>query len=291
MQLNTKQIPNWSKEEMRDELNEFIQIYSERPIKKNISGMRFSHMFAFYFMLKNLNPEFVIESGVLRGQGTWLIEKTLPNARILSIDIKLHLREYISNRAEYSSLDFKFHDFSQIDPNKTLVFFDDHQNCIERLKECKWFGIKHVIFEDNYPPNEGDCYTLRQVVSGSGYKIRENIFYERLKGLIIFLWFQIHAIFKNKYPFIDHRRFRANHVKPNMIDLKYINKNIEIYYEFPPVTDPTSDFKENFNHYHNSAKHHHYKTKEPLLTEAEEDKFKIAFDENSYNWIVYVRLC
>mgnify|MGYP001276169596 CR=1 FL=1 len=76
-----------------------------------------------------------------------------------------------------------------------------------------------------------------------------------------------------------------------MIDLKYINKNIEIYYEFPPVTDPTSDFKENFNHYHNRTKHHHYRTKEPLLTDAEEDKFKIAFDENWYNWIVYVRLC
>ena len=284
MQLNTKQIPNWSKEKMRDELNKFIQIYSERPIKKNIAGMGFSHMFAFYFMLKNLNPEFVIESGVLRGQGTWLIEKTLPNARILSIDINLHLREYISNRAEYSSLDFKFHDFSQIDPNKTLVFFDDHQNCIERLKECKWLGIKHVIFEDNYPPGKGDFYSLKKAISGSGYKINFNVFYERLKGTIIFLWFQLNSIIKNKYPFNDFHRFRANHVMPNMNDLKYINKNVEEYYEFPPVFKPSKNFIKNINH-------DDFEVNDSLLTDEEKNKYQIAFNEkNSYNWLTYLKL-
>ena len=119
LNVNIKKTPDWSIEEKRDELNNFTKIYLDRPIKNNISGMRFPHMFAFYFILKKLNPEFVIESGAYKGQGTWLIEKALPNARILSLDIKLHLREYISNKVEYSSLDFKFHDFSQIDPNKT----------------------------------------------------------------------------------------------------------------------------------------------------------------------------
>jgi len=283
MSLNMKKTPNWSKEAMRDELNKFIKIYLKRPIKNNQGGMMFPHMFAFYFLLKKLNPEFVIESGVYKGQGTWLIEKTLPNARILSLDIKPSYREYTSTNAKYSNLDFRFHDFTQIDSNKTLVFFDDHQNCLERLKECKWMGIKNVIFEDNYPPGYGDFYSLKKIISGSGYKINKNIFFERLKGLVIFLWFQFKSIITNKYPFIDHHRFRSNHVKPNLDDLKYLNKNIELYYEFPPVFKPTKNIVENINY-------DDFKVNESLLTDDEKNEYQNAFDEkNFYNWLTYVK--
>ena len=70
----------------------FEKLYEQRPIKNNIHGMRFQHMFATYFILKKLKPSFVIESGVFRGQSTWLIENTLPQANILSIDIDLSQR-------------------------------------------------------------------------------------------------------------------------------------------------------------------------------------------------------
>ena len=63
-------LPDWSLEEIKNELDNFIQIYSERPIKKNDFGMKFPHMFACYFILKKINPEFVIESGVYKGQST-----------------------------------------------------------------------------------------------------------------------------------------------------------------------------------------------------------------------------
>ena len=60
--------------------------------------MIFSHMFATYFILRKINPPFVMESGVFKSQSTWLIEKTLPNTKILSIDIDLNQREYISKK-------------------------------------------------------------------------------------------------------------------------------------------------------------------------------------------------
>tara|TARA_B110000114_G_C15052515_1_gene381864 strand:+ start:583 stop:1440 length:858 start_codon:yes stop_codon:yes gene_type:complete len=284
MDLEITKKPEWSNEEIKAEIENFIEIYSERPIKNNEFGMKFPHMFAFYFILKKMKPEFVIESGVYKGQSTWLIERILPNAKILSIDIKLHYREYISNKAEYSNLDFKFQDFSKIDPEKTLAFFDDHQNSLERLKECKWFGIKHVIFEDNYPPNKGDFYSLRQIISGTGFKIHKNIFYERLKGIMIFLLFQFNSFFKEKYPLIDHHRFRANHVAPNIADLKYLNKNIEIYYEFPPIFKPIKSLNENIEY-------DNYKIDEPLLDDEKKNKYQIAFDEKDhYNWFTYLRL-
>ena len=77
-------------------LENFVKLYKQRPIKNNIGGMGFSNMFFFYLILKMKKPSFVIESGVFKGQSTWLIENTLPKCEILSIDIDLSQREFIS---------------------------------------------------------------------------------------------------------------------------------------------------------------------------------------------------
>ena len=107
-----KNVPNWKEKEFLIELKKFSKIYKNRPIKNNKGGMRFEHMFATYFMLKKINPPVVIESGVYKGQSTWLIEKALPKSKIISIDIKLDQREYISKKVNYSNIDFKYQNFS-----------------------------------------------------------------------------------------------------------------------------------------------------------------------------------
>ena len=131
--------------------------------------MRFPHMFAMYYMLKKIKPDFIVESGIFKGQSTWLIEKTLPEAKILSIDIDLNQREYISKSKNviYSNDDFINHDYSYL-PDNSLVFFDDHQNALERIFAAYSFGFRHIIFEDNYPKLQGDCYSLKKIYHGSG---------------------------------------------------------------------------------------------------------------------------
>ena len=82
MNLFNKNVPNqWNNSEIIKYLDEFIELYKERPIKDNSGGMKFPHMFALFFFLKTLRPDFVVESGIFKGQSTWLIEKTLPNAK------------------------------------------------------------------------------------------------------------------------------------------------------------------------------------------------------------------
>ena len=91
-------------------LDEFSKLYKQRPIHDNSGGAKVPHMFGLFYILKKLNPKFVIESGVWKGQTTWLIEKTLPKAKIFAIDVKLNKREYISKSKNviYSNKDFKF---------------------------------------------------------------------------------------------------------------------------------------------------------------------------------------
>lgn len=253
MNVFEKNTPNWKISELIEEIKNFSKIYKERPIIKNICGMRFQHMFMTYFILKKIRPSMVIESGVFRGQSTWLIERTLPSCKILSIDIDLSKREYISKRAIYSNIDFKDQDFSNI-PEDTLVFFDDHVNHFERLQQAKFFNIKNIILEDNYQINEGDFYTLKHAFSGVGFNHKFTKL-SLFKTFWIFFKNIIKKFFINKFYFnVDDLKFRLRDQVPNNNHFKNIEKNINIYFEFPNIakyidkdTDVSKEEIESFN--------------------------------------------
>mgnify|MGYP001156791587 CR=1 FL=1 len=266
-----KNIPNWKNEELISELDTFSKIYKTRPIKNNNHGMQFPHMFATYFILKKINPSFVIESGVFKGQSTWLIENTLPNTKILSIDIDLAQRTYISKKAQYSNLDFKYHDFSNI-PDNTLVFFDDHVSHYERLMQAKFFNIKNIILEDNYSENKGDFYCIKHSYKGFGFNHNYKSI-SHIKTLYIFLIEIIKKIFIQNYNFSNDKIFsRLRDHKMNKNDFSNIEKNMDIYYEFPPL----------FFHNENSTK--------PIF-ENKNIEFEIPKEELlNYNNITYIKL-
>tara|TARA_Y200000002_G_scaffold313448_1_gene270904 strand:+ start:495 stop:1280 length:786 start_codon:yes stop_codon:yes gene_type:complete len=232
----SKNPPDWYNDEIKIEIKKFVDIFKNRPIKKNIHGMRFLHMFCTYFILKKIKPSYVIESGVYKGQSTWLIEQTLPECNILSIDINLDQREYISKKATYSNIDFKHQNFQNI-PDDTLVFFDDHVSHYERLQQSKFFNIKNIILEDNYDVGKGDFYSIKHAYENSGFN-HNYTKWSLLKTLLVFMG-EIFKKFLNKnYIFdLEKIKFRLRDRKVNLNDFKNINKNIDIYYEFPNVYD------------------------------------------------------
>jgi len=210
---------NWSTEEIKESIPEFLRLYESKPIDNNEGGMKSPHMFATWFILRKINPTTVIESGVWKGQGTWLIEKTLPNCKIYCIDINLSYIEYKLSNALYFDKDFSEIDWSIIrDKQNTLLFFDDHQNAFERVKLGNEIGFKHFIFEDNYPAKQGDCYSLKKVFMDSGFAPVKR----KQKGLI------------NKLKYLFNRSSNSK-VIPNSKDSQLLQSILDLYYEFPPV--------------------------------------------------------
>jgi hypothetical protein len=155
--------------DLRSELERFLELYMDRPIKNNIGGMGLNHSFAFWRMLRILKPDLVVESGVWKGHSTWLIENALPESRIISFDIKLSKREYVSQKAIYVENDFQYFDWASEDVTNSLILFDDHQNSFNRVVMASFFGFKNMIFEDNYTSDNGDFYTLNHIFSNSGF--------------------------------------------------------------------------------------------------------------------------
>lgn len=253
----------WSPDDIRAAIPEFLRLYNARPIRNNFGGMRSPHMLATWFMLKQLNPAHVIESGVWKGQGTWLLENTLPRAGIYSIDPNLKLREYRSGRAAYFDKDFTQIDWSLIpDKENTVLFFDDHQNAFERLKQGMEWGFKKFIFEDNYPKDRGDCYSLKKAFQHAGH-----IFPEKEGRLV--------ALFNR---FINRRRPPA--IAPNGRDAGFLKDALAVYYEFPPV------FKPEKTRWGDSWADPNYPTAEPLYRVKECDTLDILEEEaRDYTWI------
>lgn len=150
------------------DLDSFTTNVYKPCMQNNKGGMRLPDLFSFYYTLKQLQPKVVIESGVFKGISTRLIRETLPDVQIICIDPnEENLKNgYVdsSEKTKYYTgkkfIDFNDIDWSSIDKDNTLVFFDDHINAVERLISARNSGFKHLFFNDNYPVGGGSHYSL-----------------------------------------------------------------------------------------------------------------------------------
>lgn len=242
----------WSSDEVRECLGEFYSLYQERPIKENGGGMKSGHMLSAWFMVKSLKPKFLIESGVWFGLGTWFFEKASPETQIISIDPMPEHRQYTSDKVDYRTQDFLKTDWSDIDKDNTFIFFDDHQNFLERFKYCCENGFKKLSWEDNYPYCQGDCYSPKKILANKNW----------VKDIA------------------GHRTWNVK----NDEDFEYLTKNIKIYQEMRPI------FKDPFTRWGDLWSNEKYPTDEPLLSSSESaEKYPVYFDErHDYTWICYI---
>ena len=246
-------------EEIREELDKFYKIYQDRPIKDNEGGMKSPHLFNTWFLIKKINPKLIIESGVWKGLGTWILEKAAPNAKILSFDVTYQHLEYASDHVKYFQQDittidwdkFLSEEYPNIKKEEILIFLDDHQNFLNRIEFVKSIDLTHVLYEDNYPISQGDTYSPKKILSMRDYVM-------------------------------DNAGDRTSY-KFSFFDYERLTQAIDTYQEMPPIIktkdtrwgDPWSD--------------EHYPTKSPYLTSSEATKYPLYLQEaNSYTWICYM---
>ncbi|PWA36925.1 hypothetical protein CTI12_AA595300 [Artemisia annua] len=174
----------WTTKDLLKGLEEFVPIYETRPIKNNMYGMGFDHSFGLWFMARWLKPDLMIESGAFKGHSTWVLRQAMPDTRIISVTPR-HPEKYLKkgpayvdgNCTYFAGKDFV--DFGKVnwatvmkkhgitDLSRVLIFFDDHQNELKRLKQALKAGFSHLVFEDNYDTGTGDHYSLRQICDQS----------------------------------------------------------------------------------------------------------------------------
>ncbi len=158
---------------------EFARLYENRPFD-NSNGLHAMGAFNLFYLMRSIDPTFVVESGIWRGFSTWIIGQAVPQARVMCLDPVLAFDSYLDQSkylpvyrlpgAEYSHEDFSAHDYPIRDAETSVVFFDDHHNKLRRLRTAKLRNFRHIIFDDNMPYPYTHL-SLEQIIAEGG---REN---------------------------------------------------------------------------------------------------------------------
>ena len=126
----------------------FDKIFRKCPISSLSGGMGYNNGLFCFCLIRAIQPDIVIESGIWRGYSTYLIDKsTSENSRILSFDINLSLIEWKSPKANYH--DYDLSDYTEPINGKTLALFDDHVSHFDRIKYCFDKNIEFILLDDD----------------------------------------------------------------------------------------------------------------------------------------------
>jgi hypothetical protein len=250
--------PPFARQAMKERLPEFLRVFAERPFKDNHGGMRAPHLFGAWFMVQTLRPTHIVESGIFKGLGTWLLEQAAPEARLCCIDPNPASIVYRSARAQYFTRDFSEIPWD-LPRETTLLFFDDHQDALSRVELAEQAGFVHLIFEDNYPAERGDCYSLKKALMGEAVPPPKSLGQRALRAL------------KGPTPAQED-------------PVGYLERTLETYFEFPPVRRPAT------TRWGDAWTDDMYPTPPTLLDDAPVEGDPFLTDAQDYTWICYAKL-
>jgi len=139
----------FEKIKLLNSIERYEEIFRHSKIRDSNGGFGFNNGLFFYVLISHFQPKKILESGVWRGYSTFLIdEATSVDSKIISFDINLGKREFISKKASYFESDLSLVstvNFSKID----FALFDDHVSIYDRLKFSLKNEIEIVIVDDD----------------------------------------------------------------------------------------------------------------------------------------------
>ncbi|KAL6966089.1 hypothetical protein U1Q18_044109 [Sarracenia purpurea var. burkii] len=263
----------WTSKDLLKGLEEFVPIYETRPIKNNMYGMGFDHSFGLWFIARWLKPDLMIESGAFKGHSTWVLRQAMPDKHIVSISPR-HPEKYLKKGPAYVDenctyfagkdfVDFGSLDWGRVmkkhgikDFSRVLVFFDDHQNELKRLKQALKAGFRHLVFEDNYDTGTGDHYSLRQIcdqfyIRGGGHscfkdsdeariRSRRKKFWEKAMDIEELCgpgeaWWGVKGQMRDDFNHSNKGITYEEHFKNS----RFVESVLDVYWELPPVAGPS----------------------------------------------------
>ncbi|GMY34319.1 hypothetical protein FCV25MIE_29561 [Fagus crenata] len=263
----------WTSKDLIKGLEEFVPIYETRPIKNNMYGMGFDHSFGLWFIARWLKPDLMIESGAFKGHSTWVLRQAMPDMPILSLSPR-HPEKYLKKGPAYVDgnctyfagkdfVDFGSVDWGSVmkkrgitDLSRVLIFFDDHQNELKRIKQALKAGFQHLVFEDNYDTGTGDHYSLRQIcdqfyIRGGGHscfkdsdeariRLKRKKFWEKAVDIEELCgmgeaWWGVRGYMRDDFNHSNQPISYAEHFQNS----RFLESILDVYWELPPVAGPS----------------------------------------------------
>ncbi|MCP2669709.1 hypothetical protein NHF40_02050 [Maricaulaceae bacterium EIL42A08] len=139
-------------EQFRQIFSDFFQSYVPgipETLINNVGSTNHQGLLPLWITAHELAPTHVIESGVFIGGSLRMFRNALPSARIDAYDISFGPLRYHDDSIIYSESEWSLSPPELEDPDRTLVFFDDHISAARRIQEARSLNIRWIVFDDN----------------------------------------------------------------------------------------------------------------------------------------------
>ncbi len=127
----------------------FWDLIAAAPVAQKRGGNGFNGALQLYVLMRALNPEVIVESGVFRGLTTWVMRQACPQAEIFCFDPDLSGLRYRDARAHYHAGDWSAARLPRLEAERAVGFFDDHISQARRVLEARERGLTRLIFDDD----------------------------------------------------------------------------------------------------------------------------------------------
>ena len=139
----------YDKHKIVEYISEFDYLFSKSPVKEHESGFGYNEGVFLFTILKIINPEIVIESGVMKGFTSYLIDAaTNNNCKIFCYDINFSNKIFNSSKAKYINSDIS-KNIPSMGHKKVVALWDDHTSQLDRLKFSQEHKIVYNFFDDD----------------------------------------------------------------------------------------------------------------------------------------------
>lgn len=139
----------YNKPQIEKYVQEFELVFMQSPVKEHESGFGYNEGVFFYSILKIINPELVVESGVMKGFTTYLIDAATNNeCKIFSYDINFENKVFSSKKAQYNNFDIS-KKVPLVKNQRAVALWDDHTSQLDRLKFSQEHKIEFNFFDDD----------------------------------------------------------------------------------------------------------------------------------------------
>ena len=139
----------YDKQKILEYISDFDYVFSKSPVKEHESGFGYNEGVFFFIVLKIINPQIVIESGIMKGFTTYLIDAaTDDNCKIFCYDINFANKIFHSSKAKYINADIT-NNIPAVENKKVVALWDDHTSQLDRLKFSQDHNIEYNFFDDD----------------------------------------------------------------------------------------------------------------------------------------------
>ena len=138
-----------SVEDLIEDIFEYDSLFRNSQFSSLSGGMGYNNGLMVYCFTHAVDCRFIIESGVLRGFTTYLMDAaSSDDSKIHCFDINLSNLEWRSKKAKYYECDLNEKDL-MVSSDRSLALFDDHVSQYDRLHYCLKNRITHIMFDDD----------------------------------------------------------------------------------------------------------------------------------------------